>query len=31
MKITSKQTMKFITNIIHRFWVPNLIITDNGT
>jgi hypothetical protein len=30
-KITSKQAMKFVTNIVHRFGVPNSIITDNNT
>jgi len=30
-KIKSKQAMLFFTNIIHRFGVPNSIITDNGT
>jgi transposase InsO family protein len=29
--IGSEQTMAFFTNIIHRFGVPNSIITDNGT
>jgi hypothetical protein len=29
--IRSKQAMAFFTNIIHRFGVPNSIITDNGT
>jgi transposase InsO family protein len=29
--ITSKQAVKFVTNIIHRFGVPNSIITDNDT
>jgi hypothetical protein len=31
MKITSKQAMKFVANIIHHFKVPNSIIIDNGT
>jgi transposase InsO family protein len=30
-KITSEQAVKFFTNIIHRFGIPNSIITDNGT
>jgi transposase InsO family protein len=29
--IRSKQAVAFFTNIIHRFGVPNSIITDNGT
>jgi transposase InsO family protein len=29
--IRSEQVVAFFTNIIHRFWVPNSIITDNGT
>ena len=29
--IKSKQAMMFFTDIIHRFGVPNSIITDNGT
>jgi hypothetical protein len=29
--IRFKQTVAFFTNIIHRFGVPNFIITDNGT
>jgi transposase InsO family protein len=29
--IRSEQAMAFFTNIIHRFGVPNSIITDNGT
>jgi hypothetical protein len=29
--IRSEQAVAFITNIIHRFGVPNPIITDNGT
>jgi hypothetical protein len=29
--IRSKQAMLFFTNIVHRFGVPNCIITDNGT
>jgi transposase InsO family protein len=29
--IGSKQAVAFFTNIIHRFGVPNSIITDNGT
>jgi hypothetical protein len=28
-KIKSEQAMLFFTNIIHRFGVPNFIITDN--
>jgi transposase InsO family protein len=30
-KIKSEQAVQFFTDIIHRFGVPNLIITDNGT
>jgi hypothetical protein len=30
-KIKSKQAMLFFCDIIHRFGVPNSIITDNGT
>jgi transposase InsO family protein len=30
-KIKSKQVVLFFTDIIHRFGVPNSIITDNGT
>jgi transposase InsO family protein len=30
-KIKSKQAVLFFTDIIHRFGVPNSIITDNGT
>lgn len=30
-KITSKQAVKFVTNIIHRFGVPNSIIMDDDT
>jgi transposase InsO family protein len=30
-KIKSKQAVLFFTDIIHRFRVPNSIITDNGT
>jgi transposase InsO family protein len=30
-KIKSEQTVLFFTDIIHRFRVPNSIITDNGT
>jgi hypothetical protein len=30
-KITSELAVKFVTNIIHRFGVPNSIIMDNGT
>jgi hypothetical protein len=29
-KIKSKEAVKFFTDIIHRFGVPNSIITDNG-
>jgi transposase InsO family protein len=29
--IRSEQAVAFFTNIIHRFGVPNFIITDNGT
>jgi transposase InsO family protein len=29
--IRSEQAVAFFTNIIHRFRVPNSIITDNGT
>jgi transposase InsO family protein len=29
--IRSEQAVAFFTSIIHRFWVPNSIITDNGT
>jgi hypothetical protein len=29
--IRSEQAVVFFTNIIHRFGVPNSIITDNGT
>jgi hypothetical protein len=29
--IGSEQAVAFFTNIIHRFGVPNSIITDNGT
>jgi transposase InsO family protein len=29
--IRSKQAVAFFTNIIHRFGIPNSIITDNGT
>jgi hypothetical protein len=29
--IRSEQAMLFFTNIIHRFGVPNCIITDNDT
>jgi putative transposase len=31
VKIRSEEAMKFFTNIIHRFGVPNSIIMDNGT
>jgi ribonuclease HI/transposase InsO family protein len=31
ISIRSKQAVAFFTNIIHRFGVPNSIITDNGT
>ena len=30
-QIKSKQAVLFFTNIIHRFRVPNTIITNNGT
>jgi hypothetical protein len=30
-KIKSEQAVQFFLNIIHRFGVPNSIITDNGT
>lgn len=30
-KITSNEVVKFVTNIIHCFGVPNSIITDNNT
>jgi hypothetical protein len=30
-KITSDQALKFVTDIIHHFGVPNSIIIDNGT
>ena len=30
-QIKSEQAVLFFTNIIHRFGVPNTIITDNGT
>jgi hypothetical protein len=29
--IRSEEAVKFFTDIIHRFGVPNSIITDNGT
>jgi transposase InsO family protein len=29
--IRSEQAVAFFTNIVHRFGVPNSIITDNGT
>jgi hypothetical protein len=29
--IGSEQAVAFFTNIIHRFGIPNSIITDNGT
>jgi hypothetical protein len=29
--VRSEQATLFFTNIIHRFGVPNCIITDNGT
>jgi transposase InsO family protein len=29
--VRSEQAALFFTNIIHRFGVPNCIITDNGT
>jgi transposase InsO family protein len=29
--IRSKQVVLFFTDIVHRFGVPNCIITDNGT
>jgi transposase InsO family protein len=28
--IGSEQAVAFLTNIIHHFWIPNSIITDNG-
>lgn len=31
IRIKSKQVVSFFTDIIHRFGVPNCIITDNGT
>jgi hypothetical protein len=31
ISIGSEQAVAFFTNIIHRFGVPNSIITDNGT
>jgi hypothetical protein len=31
VRIKSKQVLLFFTDIIHRFGVPNSIITDNGT
>ena len=30
-RIKSEQAVLFFTDIIHRFGVPNTIITDNGT
>jgi hypothetical protein len=30
-RIRSEEAMKFFTDIIHRFGVPNSIILDNGT
>jgi hypothetical protein len=30
-KITSEQAVKFVTNIVHRFGVPNSILTENTT
>jgi transposase InsO family protein len=30
-RIRSEEAMKFFTDIIHRFRIPNSIITDNGT
>jgi transposase InsO family protein len=30
-KIRSEQAVLFFTDIVHRFGVPNCIITDNGT
>jgi hypothetical protein len=30
-KIKSVQAMHFFTGIVHWFWVPNSIITDNST
>jgi len=30
-KIKSEQAMQFFTDIVYRFGVPNLIITNNGT
>jgi len=29
--ICSEQVVLFFTNITHRFGIPNVIITDNGT
>jgi transposase InsO family protein len=29
--IRSEQAVLFFTNIVHRFGIPNCIITDNGT
>jgi hypothetical protein len=31
MNIHSEQAVLFFTDIIHRFGIPNIIITDNGT
>jgi hypothetical protein len=31
MKIRSEEAVKFFTNIIHHFGVPNSIIADNDT
>jgi hypothetical protein len=31
ISIRSEQAVLFFTDIVHRFWVPNCIITDNGT
>jgi hypothetical protein len=29
--VTSKEALKFMEDITHRFWVPHRIITDLGT
>jgi hypothetical protein len=29
--IRSEKAIAFFTDIIHRFWIPNSIITDNNT
>ena len=31
MNIRSEHAVLFFTGIIHRFGIPNVIITDNGT